>query len=192
MKKAAAIILASGFSSRMGKEKIFLPFVNNRNFLNQLISVYQESQVQQILIVLRKELYMLVKAEIKVMDKVVLLVNPTPERDRAFSIQLGIKALSDFDYLFIQNVDNPFTSIELINAMLRAGSLLESVVPVYAHKKAHPVLLSNKLIKEIPLNSNNSFNLKQIIRDSKPLLLNWHKKNILANVNTQEEYDRWF
>lgn len=191
--KIGAVILAAGFSSRMRNEKSQLTNTSGTSFAKHLIQEYQKSFVQQINVVWRNQRIAEPLIPIQKEDSDLFFIyNPSPEKGRNHSIQLGLQSLSHFDYIFIQNVDNPFTSTQLINRMIESAKEDTAVIPNYQNTNGHPVLLPNIIFQEIINTELKHIDFKQILWKTNPILLPWNHKNILANINTQTDYKKWF
>ncbi len=191
--KVGAIILAAGFSSRMKNEKSHLLYANGTSFAKHLIQEYQKSKIQQINVIWRK--HEIGEPLISIQEKdpfLSFIYNSSPEKGRNYSIQLGLQSLKHFDYIFIQNIDNPFTTTELINKMLEYAKEDAAVIPNYKNSNGHPVLLPKKQFQKIISTELAQIDFKQIIWKKDPILFPWNNKNILANINTKDDYKKWF
>lgn len=183
------IILAGGKSSRMGSPKPFLG-VEGKTFVEKLIATYQNAGVSLITVVLNRNdirpIYRLVLDRIK--HKAQIVVNENEVEGRLHSIKLGLKSFRKMDFCFIQNIDNPFTSVTLLEGLYRNRKRDEYVVPLYKGKGGHPILLSEKIMKEIQAMENQETSLRAILSSFKRNEYAIDDPSILLNINTPEDY----
>jgi Uncharacterized MobA-related protein len=114
--KSAAIILAAGFSSRMGSDKALLD-LNGKPVLERIVSSYQAVGIGQIVVVSGQNHAALVQLCLPVE----LVRNPAPENGMFSSIQTGVAALGPAtDAFFVQPVDIPLVSPATLTGLLAA------------------------------------------------------------------------
>jgi len=183
--KFGSIILAAGFSHRMGNDKAQLNFRDKKTFLDQLIEQYTVAGVKSIQIITQSK-------SITRQHNIDITINKHPDRGRSYSIHIGLQKMKDFDFVFIQNIDNPFTTKKLIESMLNKAENNKALVPFVKGKKGHPILLSSKIIHSILYQDEASFDFKNTISQFEIELLPWEQANILANINIPAEYQFWF
>ncbi|MBM3416972.1 MAG: hypothetical protein FJY20_11150 [Bacteroidetes bacterium] len=190
----SAIILAAGQSERMNQPKPFLLFDEKRNFLDKINGTYISADIQQIILVVNPAIESDVKRfmENKYPDQPVnIVVNLYPEKGRFYSIRLGLEK-TDSSFCYIQNIDNPFVTTELLIEMGKRVKQGTYVAPVYKKKKGHPVLISGELIDHCRMLKGDDYNLRKELNKFEEIKLDWTDKNILANINTDEEYQKYF
>ncbi len=104
--ETAAIILATGNSSRMGKPKPLLPFDKQRNFLQKICAEYLKFGCCEIVIVTHNLVFQEINdKKIELSKLIKIIVNQHVDCDRFLSLQLGIANLETTNSLFIQNID---------------------------------------------------------------------------------------
>ncbi|MCD6556855.1 MAG: NTP transferase domain-containing protein, partial [Bacteroidales bacterium] len=114
----SAIILAAGLSSRMKEHKTELPFDNNRNFLQKISEEYLNFTCKEIIVVFNTENYnSYIDKGLKFNDQIKIVINKYPEKGRFFSLKVGISALSETCFSYIQNIDNPFVNQDILNLL---------------------------------------------------------------------------
>ena len=192
-RKADAIILSGGYSTRMTSHKAFLSFHTGMTVLEYLTQTYLRADVSKIIVVVNPRIE---KQAEKVLEKIsrdkrlVITVNPHPEHGRFSSVKLGLR-MSSSEFCYLQNIDNPFVTGELLLAMKLAGSEGRYVVPSFKGKHGHPVLISRVIADHLLTVNNRSGNLrdelKLFVRES----LECNEPGILANINTDKDYNRW-
>ncbi len=180
------IILAAGLSSRMGKAKAFLKFNDNFTFLEQIIDVYFNFGIKDIIVVLNSRDSKLTKNLNLKTTKII--VNQYPEKGRTYSLQLGGEFLLDKDYIFLQNIDNPFINSEILEKIYSEKDKNCYISPIFNSKGGHPILIPKNIFTKIHTEITENQNLKEILQPfcRKNVLMN--SKTVLININTQNEY----
>jgi CTP:molybdopterin cytidylyltransferase MocA len=194
--KASVIILSAGNSSRFGSDKAFLEFKPGCTFLENIVRTYIESEhISKIVVVVRPD--MVPSVEGILLNKwdrnnVIVVENPHSETGRFGSIRTGLRYCSPEDFCFVQNIDNPFTSADLIHDMMNITPADGFVVPGYGNKDGHPVLLSPTLIEHLITLKGNDPVLRDELLVFKKTRLEWNSKGILANINSRQDYATYF
>ena len=185
----ACVILSGGFSQRMQVHKALLPFSKTECFLQHLISVYNEAGINNISVVLNHDIELGVGFNLY---GAAITLNHNPSLGRLYSLQLGLGALPDIDFCFVQNVDSPFVTKELIGSLITSINGAENITPAYNGKGGHPILISKNAIDEI----RNERNYEKILKD---VLSKYTRQKVemgdglcLVNINTPEEYKMHF
>ena len=194
MKDCAVIILSAGKSQRMGQPKPFLLFdkTNNITFIEKIITEYQNFGCQEIIIVFNKEnKQKFSKLNIN-KQQIKIITNPEPESGRFYSIKLGLSVLESANYVFLQNCDNPFINQDILKKIFDNKTENAYVSPVYNNKGGHPILIPESIFTKIQTQMSKNLNLKHFLQHfaRKNVLLS--EANILANINTQEIYNKYF
>ncbi len=188
-----AIILAGGKSERMNYPKPFLTD-NGKNFLQKIVEEYYYSRVKDICLVINRNFC---EGEWKkhfeqVVPYVKTIEKTDPEEGRFHSIKLGIKNLLYADFLFIQNADNPFVNNRIITSLKRHRLALGYTQLFHQGHKGHPILISKRIINTINNIHDNDYNLRTILEDFPKTDLETEDNRVLANINTQEDYQKYF
>jgi len=190
----SAIILAAGQSKRMNRPKPFLAFDEKKNFISNLISTYIVAGIKKICVVVSPSIKMECSKIIKEHYTgwpVTIVVNSFPEKGRFYSLQLGLEK-TDTEFCFIQNADNPFVTENLLSHMCRRIKQDAYVVPVFKNEKGHPIVICKKIMNHCSKLNGNDFNLREELHKFEEISLEWNQKNILANINTEDEYQKYF
>lgn len=190
-KNCSVIILAAGHSSRMGAPKFALPFKNGKIFLEVIISRYEEFGCYNIIVVLNEDGHKLIRDKnIEIAENIIVAINPYPDKGRFFSIQTGINNVKNDSPVFIHNVDNPFVNLAMLKKMLLSLNS-DFVVPVFNGRGGHPVLLSPGICNKLKNEKNAEINFRDFLASFKKTKLQVADNNILVNINTREEYDKY-
>jgi molybdenum cofactor cytidylyltransferase len=207
----AVLILAAGYSGRMGMPKAFLPFDKTQTFLEKIVSEYQAFGCAPVAVVLNEQgMDLFEKIPLQHKDHITAILNPAPEKERFFSIRTGLKALNHHGPVFLHNVDNPFLKQEILQALTAAyqentnlsqnlsrdiGASAHAgffITPTYQNEGGHPVFLSQEVIKALTEAVDYSQNLRVFLEDFKQIKVPVNDADILANINSPQEYEKYF
>ncbi len=188
----SAIILAAGRSSRMGEAKFALPFSRNKTFLEEIVAQYHTFGCKQIVIVLNKKGFDYIKNhQFNFPDTILLISNKYLERGRFYSIKLGVLRISSENTaIFIHNIDNPFVNHKVLKKLLWNNDS-EYITPSYQDKGGHPILISKNIAQQIELEKENNVVLSEFLKKFKRKRIEVNDKNILVNINTPKDYQKW-
>ncbi|MEP7215272.1 MAG: nucleotidyltransferase family protein, partial [Anaerolineaceae bacterium] len=158
----SSILLAAGFSTRMGKPKALL------DWGNEPLIAYQVNQLHaagcdEVIVVLGHRGDEIQRA-MRSLDCRVML-NARFQIGRASSLRLGAKAVSrDADAILITSVDQPRPAdfLRRLVAALQPGHA--GVRPVYNGHHGHPIVLSGTLREELMTVTEESDGLLAIVR----------------------------
>jgi len=186
------VILAAGASTRMGRDKALLPW-RGGTFLGaamesllphcDLVTVVAGENAET----LKPAIYS---------RGAFLLVNPNPELGQFSSLRIGIQDVLNHgrDAAIITLVDRPAASSKTVGELRRA--FLEActagawaVVPEYAGKHGHPIVVGRELIQRF-LDAPATSNAREVEHAAQKMIRYVPVKdaNVVANVDTPEEY----
>jgi molybdenum cofactor cytidylyltransferase len=185
------IILASGLSERMGEPKALLRWNNSTTFLEKIIFEYSKACCTRIICMINKETETFCQ-NLNRQPNIKFVINPYPEWGRFYAIKTAVKEVLDYNFCFIQNVDNPFVSIEIIDKLYAVRSFEAWCSPVYMGKGGHPVLLPQLIIKKIFETNNNYTTLLDILKPFPRIKVETDSDEILRNINTPVDYLKFF
>jgi len=143
--RAAAVVLAAGKSSRMGSNKLLLPF-NGRTVLETTLDALRGINILVVTGHKPEELEGVIsKYKVKVVH------NPRYEEGMTTSFQAGLRAV-DADAAFLVLGDqvglSPRTLSAMVQVMVDDGDA-QVVSPRYGEARGHPVLFRRSLFEEI-------------------------------------------
>ncbi|MBN2237261.1 MAG: nucleotidyltransferase family protein [Bacteroidales bacterium] len=185
------IILASGKSERMGRDKAFLPFDVNHSFLQHILTVYQSFKGNKGVVVANKSNYTAIESQLKDFSQSIKLVeNSNPDLGRLHSIRLGLKKVNTEENVFIQNVDNPFVSKDILQQMLQDCKPNVFIVPRCKDKNGHPILLGSEIVANLKRSDVDDF--KSFLNTQNKISIAVTNQSIHANINTPMDYEKWF
>ncbi len=144
--KIAAIILAAGESRRMGRAKALLPF-RGGTFISVLAETLG-SYCAPIYAVFGFDAEALMKSA---PPSVVAVENPDYHQGMLTSLQAGLRAMDELPELILFTlVDHPAVNPETILALVNSThSGIPLVMPRYAGKRGHPVIIRREIAQEI-------------------------------------------
>ena len=180
----AAIILAAGYSSRMGS---FKPMhkLNGSTITERLITLYRNQGIEVYLVVgWNKEVLM---AKTKYLE-VKIVENPSFEDGMFSSIKAGLQSIENQSYkaVFVHPVDVPLVNSSTVQVL--AEALKESGAKIYypnfQSRRGHPTLISTDLIPDI-LKWKGEGGLKAFLTDRHNLAMDVavEDKNILFDID---------
>lgn len=208
MAQAASIcgvILAAGYSTRMGRDKALLPWPPvtegapaANTFLGAMIDLLQ--QVSDLVLVVAGENTSTVES-VTDAHGAFLVTNPKPERGQFSSIQVGLREVLNRgrDAAFLAPVDRPpvlpGTASLLRSTFLNADPEVWAVVPEISRGGStvhgHPILVGRELMEQF-LRAPASANARDIEHAHKPhvLYVPVTDERVAANIDTPEDYQR--
>ncbi|GIV27131.1 MAG: hypothetical protein KatS3mg027_0945 [Bacteroidia bacterium] len=188
MKSYSAVILSSGKSKRMGFPKALLPFNERETFLSHLIKQYKKI-VQNVVIVISQDLFEFIQINDKkyFYSSVSYVINKYPEKGKIYSIQLGLEHLHT-GFIFIQNIDNPFVTKDLLRQMITKAENNKYVVPKFDSKRGHPLLIHKSIADRIKDIREEDFNLHVLLNEFDSIDCLTQDPNVLLNINTPRDY----
>ncbi len=187
------ILLISGNSRRMGQEKALLPFSRDKNFVCQLVETYLRLTGANIFLVVNsRNANRIQKACVAFQYQIQFVLNTEAYKGRHWSILTALRKVEKGRGVFIQNIDNPFTSTKLILEMQRKYQSDSFLVPQFQGKNGHPLLLGADLVSSMKANENKIKDLKEFLNQNNKVCMLTDEKEILANINSPEEYQKWF
>ena len=189
----SAIILAAGASTRMGQPKMLLPW-GNSTVLAHVISIFQEAGLDDICVVTgsaRERVEELISGlQVRVIHN-----RDFESGEMLSSVQCGIRSLTlRTKGVLIGLGDQPQVqkgSVQMVQEAFEAsGSNL--ILPSYQMRRGHPWLVARPLwgdlLKIMPPQSPRDF---LNAHSSEIHYVNVDDPNILADLDTPEDYQKW-
>jgi CTP:molybdopterin cytidylyltransferase MocA len=193
MDKAAVVILAAGYSQRFTRPKALLLFDRTRTFLEKILNEYLKFGCSQIALTLNE--WTMQAMDEKLIERIgevaKIIVNQNPDYGRFYSLQLGCKEISDNDFCFMQNVDNPFVNRNLLDQLYNERSRAGYTAPVFEGKGGHPILLSNSVVNAIAIEKNLETNTKDFLQKFEKVESPAPDGFVLVNINTPQDYEKF-
>jgi molybdenum cofactor cytidylyltransferase len=188
----AAIVLAAGESSRMGRPKPLLP-LNGETFLGHLLAEIRASRVARTVVVLGHQPEVVLTAMPEVAPLAV--VNPNYPLGQLSSFHVGLDAVADeADAVLLCLADHPFIPHAVIDALIAAHERTRRpiVIPTSGGRRGHPTLFAAALFPELraaPLDQG----ARVVVRAhaDEVLELPTDEVGVLADVDTPAQYQQW-
>ena len=187
----ATIILASGLSERMGEPKSLLKWDHSTTFIEKIINEYATAGCNKIVCMINKKIEPFCR-NLKLQSNVKFVVNNYPDWGRFYSIKTGSVEIQNSNFCFIQNVDNPFVTIEIIEKLYSKRNPEAWCSPVCNNKGGHPILLPQVIVQRLTQISDNNMSLLDFLNSYNRIKINIESETILRNINTPEDYKRFF
>jgi len=146
---AAAIILAAGLSSRMGRFKPLLP-LGDGTVLSACVGMFRGNGIEHIRVVTGSRAEAVAQAA--GMLDAVAVYNPDCASGMYSSVCTGLKGLpADVDRVFMLPVDIPLVRRETIGRLLAEfqGAKPDILYPRFRGERGHPPLISRSLLSDI-------------------------------------------
>ncbi len=139
----AAVLLAAGASSRMGRPKQLLDY-RGESFLDRQIALY--SGVCGSVVVVLGYNAGEITAALQRTEQAVFVLNPRPERGQLSSLQCGLRAVSGTcEAIFFLPVDSPGVREETLQSLVAVWrnqtERPDFVIPRNGGRNGHPVLM---------------------------------------------------
>ena len=185
----SVIILSGGKSLRMQHPKAFLK-IDDKTLVEHLVNVYIEFGIVEPIVILNKTLFTSEWMNIitKLYQKAKIGFNQYTVLGRTYSIQMGLDGLEYAEDCFIQNIDNPDISVELLVKMWKKLEPNSYVVASKNGFNGHPILVSKEILADLKELKGNNWILKDVLKNYKRIQVEAEKNNVLLNVNTEEDW----
>lgn len=176
----------------MGYPKPWLPYNKEQNFAEKIVHTYQSFACKKMVLVLNIA-YCQNEWQTpfdKISGQIEVVQNQYPAEGKLFSLRLAIPKLLDCDYVFIQNIDNPFVSVPLLKLLAKHITPEGYTTPTFEQKGGHPILVSQAVIQSIHEFKDYTYdsNLRDILAAFNRTKIAVPSEEILININTQEDY----
>jgi CTP:molybdopterin cytidylyltransferase MocA len=173
----------------MGEPKALLKFSKDKTFIQKITGTYVQCGVRQVIVVVNKELYNTIQErEILLVPEVQLVINSFPEKGRFFSLQTGVHKLKPGNSCFFQNIDNPFTSDQVLISLIQNKEGASVIIPVFQSVSGHPVLINPVVVQKIIVQSDTSIRIDLFLKSFAYKKIEIDENRILTNINSPEDF----
>jgi len=185
----SCILLSAGSSTRMGVHKALLKYDEETTFIQKITHTYVMAGFDQVIVVLNAELIDQIRERnLFLFDKIILIVNEHPELGRFYSLQTGVNHLKHGNYCFFQNIDNPYTTTNLLTELVNHQGEADIIIPTFHKRAGHPALFSPLVSSEILKAENSKTRIDLFLKKFDTKYIETNDRNILVNINSLEEY----
>ncbi|NMM63788.1 molybdenum cofactor cytidylyltransferase [Clostridium sp. P21] len=184
----SAIIMASGFGRRMGKNKLLLPY-KNKAVVEYIIEKVMECDFLSKVLVAKDEevLKIGVKKGIKVIK------NNNAFEGQSESIKIGIDASKEADGYMFFTADQPLLDVETIELLINTFENNNNciVLPVHKNKKGNPVIFPKRFVNELKLLQGDTGG-KSVVNNHINDIITVDIKNecALFDIDTWQDYEK--
>lgn len=187
-----ALILAAGFSSRMGRLKALMP-LGRETMLDRVIRLFRDLGIDQ-LVVSGHEASKIKEAALA--EGASVVHNPDFATGMFSSIRTGIRRLDDCRAFFLLPVDIPLIRRGTIDLLIQARAQSRALIhyPVFAGRRGHPPLIDASLIPAIAEGEESAVGLRGLlagIEDRNPrqvIEVQTADANIHFDLDTPEDH----
>jgi len=186
-----SVVLAAGLSSRMGSQKVVLPY-GGSTVVGHIADELLAGAVDSVLVVVGHEAERVREA---LGDRRVTVVeNPDYRAGMLSSVRCGLRALPDgCEAVLLALGDQPAVTSELVDEMIRSHAATGKgiVVPVCGGKRGHPLLFAIRYRDEV-LWRFDDVGLRGLLRAHPGDVFELTTPNsaILSDLDRPEDYDR--
>jgi molybdenum cofactor cytidylyltransferase len=190
-----SLLIAAGLSSRMGKFKPLLPYNDEPIIMSVIKKIVQVSNRVFIVTGYReKEITITVKEYFQgsqLNEKITFVSNRTFEIGMFSSLQKGLEAGKECDWLLYHFVDQPKLPHKFYNDFIsEINNKFDWIQPSFKDKKGHPVLIKNSLFKNI-IEADENSSLKELVNSKivKKKIWDCSYEEILSDIDTPKDYN---
>ena len=188
------VILAAGKSTRMKENKLLLR-INGETLVEHVVKTAKRSSVDEVIVVLGYEAEKIKEQLAKLDCK--LVVNEDYAEGQSSSVKAGLSAVSrDAKGVVILPADVALIDPQPIKRVVEEyrKSRNKIVIASYQQQSGHPILIDRTLFPEVAGIDENSFGLKAVINRHRTEIkyVEAGTENVLIDIDTREEFDRYF
>ncbi len=191
-KKISAVLLAAGYSNRMGLPKPLLLNRHGTTFLESSVNAFISFGCHKVVVVVNSEVFnLLMHKNLHILPSVSIILNDFPERGRFFSLQKGLESIEPAGYCFFHNADNPGISLDVLSTLASNCEKADIIRPVFKNNRGHPVLISQIIIKHIISEKKQQPHLREYLETFSTFDAEVLDPYIHLNINTPEDYESY-
>lgn len=176
MRRVAAVLLAAGASSRMGRPKALLPFPpggRGEPLVRRVARALTDGGASPVVVVIRPDaIGGAIAAAAGGQIGVEIVANPTPEQGMLSSVQIGVRRVLDFREkpmpaaFLVCPCDLPRLTADHVARVVGAwdGDEETIIVPAFEGKRGHPTLFGAALITEVLALTPEKYGLNEVLR----------------------------
>lgn len=188
--KIVGAILAAGTSSRMGRNKLLLPF-REHTVIEEVLGQILESDLDAVIVITgfeREYVEQLIRENHD--DRVKIIYNENFELGRAESIKCAVRSISDqTDAVLFMVGDKPTVRAELINRAIaefkgKSPDILYVKTPA---GRGHPIVFSRRLFEEL-LKLDGDMIGEEMIAKYKGGVVELPDGAVQADIDTIDDY----
>ena len=188
--KTGAVIMASGFSRRMGENKLLLEYKGKTFIENTADKVLECGFDKIILVTSHREIEQIFESRVKNRKEFMIAVNKNPASGLSESIRTGLKELRECDVCMFFTGDQPGLTLDTIKVILARAGKDKIIIPKYTGKKGMPTVFGSDFFEELMKLAGDSGG-KQIMNSHGKSIEYVEIKDPLEgfDIDTREDYE---
>jgi len=188
------IILAAGFSTRFGRNKL-LEKINGLTMIERVVKSAKSSKADEVVVVLGYEAQRIKKALRNFECKFVF--NENYKMGQSSSVKVGVKSVMKYaDAVMVLPGDVALITPKAINMVIEEYKKSRNPIVVASHKgrSGHPILFDRSLFHEIMKINEETMGLKAVVNRHRDLIkkVEVGSEEVLIDVDTEEDFKRIF
>jgi molybdenum cofactor cytidylyltransferase len=186
-----AVVLAAGCSSRMGSQKLLLPF-GSKTVITHIVDQILAASIDQVYVVVGHQQK---KIERELSERPVYIVdNPNYESGMLSSVRCGLHAVDKkYQAVLVALGDQPSITTALVDQMIHSFDATEKqiLVPLYQGRRGHPILFSIIFREEI-LTNFDDVGLRGLLQSHSDDIfeMNVSSPVVLSDMDCPADYQR--
>lgn len=188
--KTGAVIMASGFSRRMGENKLLLRY-NGKTFIENIIDKILICDFHKIILITsHQEIEDIFRNYVKNKENFFIEINKNPSSGISESIKLGLEKIKKCDAYMFFTGDQPGISTATIKMLMKKSEKNNIIVPKYMNKNGMPTVFGSDFYNEL-MNLSGDSGGKQIMKHHKDSIEYVEINNPLEgfDIDTREDYE---
>lgn len=178
------IIMASGHSKRMGKNKLFLEF-NNKKIFEYTLDLVKKVNFKEVILV--SSYNEILKYGENLGFKGVKNLNS--EIGKSSSIHLGVNEVSENLPMMFFVCDQPLLSLDTVNKLIKAYNKNNLITyPVINNRRGAPVIFPPEMKEEL-LSLKNDQGGMLLVKDKNRNEVPIENEEDLVDIDTEEDYE---
>ena len=184
MNLITAIVMASGFSKRMGLNKLLMKYNDKFLIEHTLEKISQCDFAEKIIVTQYEEIE-------KLTDNFKVVINENAHKGQSESIKLGVKSSEKCDGYMFFVADQPLINQKDIEKLIRVFRENKDfiVIPKYKEKRGNPVIYPS-LYKEEILRLEGDKGGKSIIKSSNKIKYVEVEENTLFDIDNKDDFNK--
>jgi len=187
----AAVVLAAGLSTRMGRAKLILP-IGGKTVLERVLDTYRGARVDDIVVVIGASAEQ-IRSSVR-FDEERVVFNPEYRKGMSGSLKLGIEALgSETEAAIIALGDQPFLSSKTVDRLVDEYLATKApiVVPVYRGQRGNPVLFDSSLFSQIrEIEGDKGAKSVVLKNEARVREVAVEDEGVLLDIDTPSDYEK--
>lgn len=180
----SCIIMASGHSKRMGKNKLFLEF-NNKKIFEYTLDLVKEVDFKEVILVSSYDEILKYGENLGFKG----VKNLNSEIGKSSSIHLGVNKVSENLPMMFFVCDQPLLSLDTVNKLIKAYNKNNLITyPVINNRRGAPVIFPPEMKEEL-LSLKNDQGGMLLVKDKNRNEVPIENEEDLVDIDTEEDYE---